>query len=163
MGVIGGADGSTEILVSSNFGWINFFGLILLALLLAPNLIWAIYHKGEKNKCANRLMNVLEQIGRYGCMLLMVFNIGIAEFGFASPNAFLVYLFGSAALLLGYWAFWIVYFKKQTPFAALLLAILPTLLFLLCGLTLRHWPLVFFSLLFGVAHIYVTVQNCKAQ
>jgi hypothetical protein len=26
--------------------------------------------------------NVLEQIGRYGCMFLMVFNIGIAEFGY---------------------------------------------------------------------------------
>ena len=27
-------------------------------------------------------MNILEQIGRYGCMFLMIFNIGIVESGF---------------------------------------------------------------------------------
>lgn len=54
------------------WNWINIFGLSIIALLLIPNIIYAIKHKGGKNLCENRWMNVLEQIGRYGSMLFMV-------------------------------------------------------------------------------------------
>ena len=40
---------------------------------------------------------------------------------------------------------------------ALLLALLPALLFLLSGLTLRHWLLAAFALLFGICHVRVTL------
>lgn len=157
MTVIGGSDGPTEIFLS-NMGWLNWFGLIIVVLMLAPNIIWALRHRDEQNKCKNKTMNILEQIGRYGCMFLMVFNVGIAEFGFASPASFLVYLLGSVALLLAYWVFWIVYAKKPTLFRTVMLAVLPTLIFLLCGVTLRHWLLVGFAVLFGVAHVYVSTH-----
>lgn len=161
MSIIGGADGPTAFFITSNMGWINWFGFILLVLLFVPNVIWALRYRSEANKCTNKLMNLIEQIGRYGCMFLMAFNIGLAEFGFASPLSFIIYLIGNAVLLLAYWVFWIVYFKKQTLFSALILAILPTLIFLLCGVTLRHWLLVGFAVVFGVGHVYVTVRNAK--
>jgi len=80
--------------------WLNIFGLILVVLILVPNIIYAFKFRDQKNKCTNKIMNIIEQVGRYGCMFLMIFNIGIAEFGFASKAMFLVYLIGNAAFLL---------------------------------------------------------------
>ena len=48
IGIIGGADGPTAIFVATSPGWINFFGLIIVVLMLIPNIIYAIRHRGEK-------------------------------------------------------------------------------------------------------------------
>ena len=47
--------------------------------------------------------------------------------------------------------------RRRFPVLSLLLALLPALLFLLCGLTLRHWLLAAFALLFGICHVRVTL------
>ena len=88
--IIGGADGPTSLFLAGKLGmnWLNISGLIFVVLLLIPNIIHAIKVKNQKNKCSNKFLNVMEQIGRYGCMFLMVFNIGIAEFGFRSVGIF---------------------------------------------------------------------------
>ena len=88
--IIGGADGPTSLFLAGKLGmnWLNISGLIFVVLLLIPNIIYAIKVKNQKNKCSNKFLNVMEQIGRYGCMFLMVFNIGIAEFGFRSVGIF---------------------------------------------------------------------------
>ena len=159
--IIGGADGPTVLFLASQlgFGWLNLYGLILVLLLLIPNIIYALKHRGEENRCQNRLMNILEQIGRYGCMFLMVFNIGLAEFGFASVGAFIIYLFGEIILMLAYWIIWGLYFKKETYRKQMALAVIPTVLFILSGITMLHFLLIIFSVIFGVAHIYVTGKN----
>ena len=161
IGIIGGADGPTAIFVATSPGWINFFGLIIVVLMLIPNIIYAIRHRGEKNRCTSKAMNILEQIGRYGCILLMVFNIGLKEFGFSSAPGLLVYLLGNGLLLLSYWVCWAVYFKKPRGSVAMAMAVIPTGIFLLSGICLRHWLLVTASMLFGAAHIYVTNANNK--
>ena len=139
--------------------WLNIFGLILVLLILVPNIIYAFKFRDQQNKCTNKIMNIIEQIGRYGCMFLMIFNIGIAEFGFASKAMFLVYLIGNVALLISYWIIWILYFKKQTNWEQLALAIIPTCLFLLSGITMQHYLLVIWSVIFGIGHIFVTNKN----
>lgn len=139
--------------------WLNIFGIILVLLILVPNIIYAFKFRNQQNKCTNKIMNIIEQIGRYGCMFLMIFNIGIAEFGFASKAMFLVYLIGNAAFLLSYLIIWILYFKKQTYWKQLSLAIIPTCLFLLSGITMQHYLLVIWSVIFGIGHIFVTNKN----
>lgn len=57
------------------FGWFSVFHLLMIAALLIPNGIYMLQNKQAKNKCASRCMNVLEQIGRYGCMLLMILSV----------------------------------------------------------------------------------------
>lgn len=161
MTIIGGADGPTSIFVTASTGWLNWFGLIIVVLMLLPNFLYAMRHKGAENQCTNRLINLAEQVGRYGCMFLMVFHIGLAETGFASITAFLVYFVGNGVLLFAYFAFWIVYAKKSSLFSALMLAILPTLLFLLSGLTTRNYLLAGLAVLFGAAHIYITILNAQ--
>ena len=41
------------------FGWINVFGAIIVILMLIPNIVYALRHKGERNLCQNRFMNTL--------------------------------------------------------------------------------------------------------
>ena len=92
-------------------------------------------------------------------MFLMVFHIGIAEFAAPSLTAFLAYLFGNALLVAAYWVVWVLYFCKPAFWKQLFLALLPTCLFLLSGITLRHYLLVAFAIIFGIAHISITVKN----
>ena len=161
--VIGGADGPTSVFLAGRLGggWINIFGLCIVIAILIPNIIYACKFRGVENKCTNKVMNILEQIGRYGCMLLLVFSIGREEFAFGSIFAFWVYLIGNATLLLAYWLVWILYFVKQSKWKSLTLAILPTLIFLLSGITLQHVLLIVAAILFGVGHIYVTWKNIQ--
>ncbi len=63
--------------------WFNYYGLIAVAIILIPNLIIAIVDKGSfANRYNNKSIIALEQIGRYGCMLFMVFNVPYTYFNF---------------------------------------------------------------------------------
>lgn len=157
--IIGGADGPTSIFILDQPSWLNIFGLIIVVLLLVPNIIYALIEKNQENKCTNKFMNVLEQIGRYGCMFLMIFNIGILEFGFSSIVAFLVYQLGSILLMIAYWLIWLLYFKKKSYWKQIALALIPTGIFLLSGIAMLHCLLIIFAVAFGIGHIYVTNKN----
>lgn len=160
---IGGADGPTSIMIAGQLGanWLNVLGLIQVVLILVPNIIYAVKFKNQKNACKNTAMNLMEQIGRYACMIFMVINVGLTEFGFGGIGLFLIYFLGNIILLLAYWLIWILYFIKQTPWKSMTLAIIPVCIFLICGISLQHWLLVISAVIFGVGHIYVTIQNLK--
>ena len=83
----------------------------IVVLLLIPNLIYALRHRGGGISSGSRAVNLLEQIGRFGCMICMVVPLGVpgGAFGFCSPEAFLIWAAGIAALLLAYYACWVFY------------------------------------------------------
>ena len=167
IGIIGGADGPTAIFITDGFGWINGFGLLLVLLILLPNIVYALrLRKQPKNaqpaESVSRTLTILEQIGRFGCMLCSVFDFGFGPFGYPSVAAFLAAGIGCPLLLLLYWLFWALYFHGETRFRARMLAILPSLLFFLFGLTLLHPLLLGFSLLFAICHIRITWLNTAA-
>ena len=141
------------------FGWINIFGWVLLLLMLAPNVLYALHRDGGKKRRENRWMNGLEQVGRYASMALMVFPVGVRKFGFPNVAAMLGYLLGNSALVAVYWLYWLLYFREATKERARMLAVIPACIFLLSGLMLRHWLLVAAAGVFGVAHISVTLAN----
>ena len=141
------------------FGWINIFGAVIVILMLIPNIVYAIKNRGEKNLCTNRFMNAAEQIGRYACIVLMWFPLLVWKFGFASVLEMFLYLACSGILLIAYWIAFAIYMKRRSVRLALVLAILPACIFLLCGILLRHWLLVGFAVLFAVGHVYVTYKN----
>ncbi|MGN0157062.1 MAG: hypothetical protein ACI39N_07415 [Lachnospiraceae bacterium] len=162
---LGGSDGPTSVFLAGNlgFGWLNTFGLILIILLMIPNIIYAIKVKDKGEPCPNKVMVILEQIGRFASMFLMIFNIGIAEFGFSSVSAFFIYNIGNVILMIFYWTFWILYFADRKRYTSIGLAVIPTLMFLLCGLTMRHILLIISAIIFGIGHIYITYQAGKVQ
>ncbi|MBR3807469.1 MAG: hypothetical protein IKJ15_03735 [Lachnospiraceae bacterium] len=141
------------------FNPINLFGFIIVVIMLIPNIIYGIKFKGLEIKCTNKAMNVIEQVGRYGSMALMVLPLFVWEFGFSSVFMMFVYVLGNGILLFTYLLVWVFYFKKQTMGRAMILAIAPTCIFFLSGVTLYHWALVVAAIIFGVGHIYVTYRN----
>ena len=141
------------------FGWINILGAVIVILMLIPNIVYAIKNKGEKHLCTNRFMNVIEQIGRYACIVLMWLPLAVWKFGFASVFEMVLYMACNGMLLTAYWISFAVYMKRRSVPLALVLAILPACIFLLSGILLRHWLLVGFAVLFAVGHIYVTYHN----
>lgn len=141
------------------FGWINLFGALIVITMLIPNMIYAIKNRDFANKYTNKVMNFIEQIGRYGCIILMWLPLLVWKFEFSDANMLLIYLLGNGLLLLLYIIFWILYFKRKSTNGALTLAIIPSCIFLLSGILLHHWTLVAFAALFGIGHIYVTVAN----
>ena len=145
------------------FGWINVFGAVVVVLMLIPNIVYAIKNKDEKNLCTNKVMNLIEQIGRYACIVLMWLPLLVWKFGFQSAFEMLLYLFGNGALLLAYWIVFFRHIRKRSAAKALTLAVLPSCIFLMSGILLRHWLLAGFAVLFAVGHIYVTLKNAQAQ
>ena len=141
------------------FGWINLFGGLIVALMLIPNIVYALKNRDEQNRCTSRWMNLMEQVGRYACIALMWLPLLVWKFGFKSPAEMLLYFIGNGVLLLIYWLVYARYLKEKTPRRAMTLAIVPACIFLLSGLLLRHWLLVGFALLFAVGHLYVTRRN----
>ena len=142
-----------------SFGWINVFGAIIVVLMLVPNVVYALKNRGEENRCTNRWMNLLEQIGRYGCIAFMWFPLLVGKFSFRSVPEMTLYLGGNGALLAVYWFVYARYLRERTRRRALTLAVMPACIFLMSGLLLRHWLLVVFALFFALGHIYVTTQN----
>ena len=143
------------------FGWINVFGAVIVILMLITNIVYVVKNKGEKNLCTNQLMNIIEQIGRYACIILMWLPLFVRKFGFASVSEMMLYMVGNGILLAAYWGVFAVYMRGKTAKLALTLAVLPSCIFLISGILLRHWLLVAFAVLFAVGHIYVTKKNTE--
>lgn len=142
--------------------WLNVFGLIFMAVILIPNILFAVKCKdGFENKWKNRTVETVEQIGRFGCFGFMIFNIPGTWFGWWSDEAFAVYLVVDALLVGLYCLIWIVCFRKSSLFRALALSILPSILFLFSGIMTRSVLLTISALLFAPAHIAISWQNAK--
>nr|WP_330381163.1 hypothetical protein [Agathobacter rectalis] len=55
--------------------WFNVFGLIFIAVIMIPNVVFAIKCKdGFDNKWNNKYVEVTEQVGRLGCFGFMIIN-----------------------------------------------------------------------------------------
>lgn len=73
--------------------WFNYYGLIFVAVILIPNVIFAIKCKdGFENKWKNKAVETAEQIGRFGSFIFMIFNIPKTYFGFWFDGGFIAYI-----------------------------------------------------------------------
>lgn len=107
----------------------------------------------------NKVMNTIEQIGRYACIVLMWMPLLVWRFSFTSVTESIIYFSVNGLLPLAYLIVFFLYLRKENTRRAIILAVLPACIFLLSGLLLRHWLLVVFSIIFAVGHIYVTKKN----
>ena len=144
------------------FGWINLFGAGIVVLIMIPNIIYAARQKQDETQIeVPHGLSACEQVGRYGCIILMWLPLLVWKFGFGSVEEFLIYLIGNGALLLCYYLSWMLYSRKKTLSVAMALAIIPTAIFLLSGILLQHWLLVAFAILFGACHCTITYMTHK--
>ena len=142
--------------------WLNVFGLIMVAVIMIPNILFAMKYKdGFENKWNNKFVETVEQIGRFGCFGFMIINIPGTWFGWWSDEAFAVYLVVDAVLVTLYCVIWAVCFRKSSVFRALALSIIPSVLFLFSGIMNRSILLTIAALLFAPSHILISYQNAK--
>ncbi|MBS5937596.1 hypothetical protein [Clostridium sp.] len=139
--------------------WLNIYGLIIMIVIMIPNIIFAMKEKNFESKYNNKLIEVIEQIGRFGSMFLMIFNISFLNYGYCFYNAKKVYMILVGVLALAYCLTWVLYFKKATISKAMALAIIPTLIFLFSGLISFNILLIITSVLFGIGHLTITYYN----
>ena len=142
--------------------WLNVFGLVMVAVIMIPNMLFAMKCKdGFVNKWNNKFVETVEQIGRVGCFGFMIINIPGTWFGWWSDEAFAVYLVVDAVLVTLYCVIWAVCFRKSSVFRALALSIIPSVLFLFSGIMSRSILLTIAALLFAPSHIMLSYQNAK--
>lgn len=141
--------------------WLNIFGLIMVAVIMIPNILFAMKCKdGFVNKWNNKFVETVEQIGRFGCFGFMIINIPGTWSGWWSDEAFAVYLV-DALLVTLYCVIWAICFRKSSVFRALALSIIPSVLFLFSGIMSRSILLTIAAVLFAPSHILISYQNAK--
>lgn len=147
---------------STPMEWLNVFGLVMAAVIMIPNILFAMKCKdGFVNKWNNKSVETVEQIGRFGCFGFMIINIPGTWFGWWSDEAFAVYLVVDAVLVTLYCVIWAVCFRKSSVFRALALSIIPSVLFLFSGIMSRSILLTIAAVLFAPSHILISYQNAK--
>ena len=136
--------------------WFNYYGLAIMAIIMAPNIVYAIKHKNIENKHGNKAAEISEQIGRYGCFVFMIFNIPYTCFGFWFGGAKIVYLSVNGGLCIMYLLCWVIFWNRQGIFKALTLSVIPSILFLFSGIVAANIPLIVLAVLFGISHVYIS-------
>ncbi len=140
--------------------WFNYYGLAIVAIIMVPNVVFAIKNKnGFANAYKNKVVEILEQIGRYACLVLMIFNVPYTYFGFLFNYALIVYIAVNSALCFAYLIFWVVCWNRSGKLKALSLSIIPSVIFFFSGVVLANIPLIAFALLFGTTHIFLSCKN----
>lgn len=142
--------------------WFNYYGLIILFIILIPNIVFSIKHpESFKNYYSNRIVIILEQIGRFGSFIFMIINVPYTYFNFWFDDALMVYFIINAILLIIYLVGWIICWNKRIILRSYLLSITPSLLFFSSGILLLNVPLIVFSLIFAYCHIRISIYNAK--
>ena len=145
-----------------NIELFNIYGLIFLAIIMIPNVIFAIKCKdGFKNKWNNKLVETMEQIGRFCCFGFMIINIPKTYFGWWGDKGLTIYLIGNTVLVTLYCLVWFICFKKNSVFRALALSIIPSIIFLFSGIISRSILLIIASIVFAPSHIMISYNNAK--
>ena len=140
--------------------WFNLTGLIFVVVLLMPNMIYAVTNKdGFAGEFHNKLVETGEQIGRFGCFILMFIQLPSVTLGYIYDIAQTLYLIFGVALLVLSCGGWIVFRKGNCMAKALTLSILPSVLFLESGILTLNIPLIVLSVVFAICHITISCKN----
>ena len=140
--------------------FVNVFGLIIFIVIMIPNGLFFIFNKnGFYNNYKNKLVELFEQIGRYCCFGLMIFNIPYLYKGFWLKEGQTIYLIVNGLFVFLYLLFWIIYWKKDGIIKAILLSVLPSCIFIFSGVMEMYIPLIISSIVFSVCHIRISYMN----
>lgn len=141
------------------FNWINWGNLGIVVCLIVINIIAFRRGTAENLRSRSRAINICEQIGRYGCIIFMIFPVFTKnwEFGFLSVMDMFIWGLASIFLLILYGLLWLR--KSHGGNSVFGLATVPVLLFLLNGILLRHFLLIAAALVFGISHWTLIKEN----
>ena len=143
-----------------SFNWINWINVAAVVWLILINFIVARKGLSDSFNSKHLIVNIFEQIGRYGCMALMILPIFTRDwkFGFSSVAEMLIWICLTILLLVIYCFLW-AQKANGGVFVLYGLAFVPVVLFLLNGILLRHPALVAASFVFGIFHFLIVKGN----
>jgi len=149
------------------FGF-SYIGLIYMLMIEVPNILWAKNKpEGYDPSDENKILLIFERVGQVLCTTSILF------FRDTNPDkweAWLIWFFLSAALMLIYEGYWIRYFQGDKtladfyrPFCKVPApgATLPVLAFLLLGIYGRLIWLILSSIILGIGHIGIHFHHIK--
>ena len=143
----------------------NPWGFLFISIIMIPNIIFAIKNnetfENSIQKKWFKILEIFEQIGRYGCFFCMMFNISGTYFGFSSNFSFRIYLIINGILIFSYCLIWITHFRKNNLFRGISLSVIPSIIFLFSGIISKSILLIIFSIIFAPCHIAISILNTK--
>ena len=154
-----------------NFGF-SYVGLIYLAMLIIPNLIWARNKPENYKRYARKENRVLLALERTGEVLVSAIALVFSDFNLRPWSAWCAWLVLSFILMLLYEAFWIRYFRSERTmrdfyrgFAGIPVAgaTLPVAAFFLLGVYGRNIPMILATLILGIGHIGIHLAHAKEE
>lgn len=116
------------------FDVVNVYGLLFVAIMIVPHIVYARTHNYDMKSVENRAMVYIERIGKYCGAFLMAINIGVLEKGFTSDLMKRFWLYSMAVLVAAYIVLWILFFKTNKKGFAYILTILAGFILMYCGL-----------------------------
>lgn len=138
---------------------LNRYGLVIVIILMIPNIIFLFKENHFETPYKNHVVEFIEQVGRFASIGLMIFNIGLLEYGYWFTGGKILYEGLTFILAMLYCLIWAWYFKNKSIKKAMLLAMIPTLIFLSSGVIQGKVLLILSSILFGIAHVIITYYN----
>ena len=152
-----------------HFGF-SYVGLVYLAMLMIPNIIWAgnkpeNYEQYAGNE--NRALLALERIGE---VLVSAVALVFSDFNLRPWDLWCLWLVLSFVLMLLYEAFWIRYFGSERTmrdfyrgFAGIPVAgaTLPVAAFFLLGVYGKNIPMLLATVILGIGHIGIHLAHAK--
>ncbi|MDD7611737.1 MAG: hypothetical protein PUJ82_12555 [Spirochaetales bacterium] len=156
---------ASGIMSKGNYmNWFNIYGFGIVCILMIPNIIYAKKcPEGFENLWQNKVVVILEQVGRFGSFAFMIFNIPGTCFGFESDEALAFYLIVDGFLLAAYCIIWDVCFWSNGMFRAVALSVIPSVLFLFSGVVSHSILLIIFTVIFAPMHILISCKNARAE
>lgn len=146
-----------------SFSWV---GLVVFALPMLINVAYAIFPPtGDVGQVKNvtKWVEVIENVSRIVYLVLMTFLVNKD-----APHYLNVWLVLAVIFLILYYLVWIRYFigkrdvallAKPFLFVPIPLAIFPVLYYLFAAIWVGNYPAAIVMLIFGAAHITVSVQS----
>lgn len=141
--------------------YFNLCGLTFIIVILIPNIVFSITYKdGFVNHYQNKLVETLEQIGRFDCFISMFFILSIFNKVFWLKNGKSIYIILGIILVALYCIGWIIFWKEaDSVIKSLYLPILPSLLFIESAVVCGNLQQLIFAVLFALCHILRSSMN----
>ncbi len=142
--------------------FVNLFGLAVIAAIMVPNFVFAATHKdGFENLYKNKIVEFLEQVGRFGCFAFMIFCVPFLCRGFWFNEAKVSYYAASSVLTALYLCGWCVFWNENSLRKSIVLSVVPSLLFLESGFFTLNVPLFICAVIFAPCHILISCKNAE--
>lgn len=152
-----------------NFGF-SYVGLIYLAMLMIPNIIWAKNkptNYEQYSKKENKILQILERIGE---VLVSGIALIFSDFNLKSWTTWSWWLVASFVLMVLYEVYWIRYFRSEKTMSDMYSSLagipvagatLPVLAFLLLGIYGKNIPMIVSTIILGIGHIGIHLAHAK--